>query len=50
MVLNEGFKEMTANETFNYEGGGWPLVVGLIGGALIIACTAKGCADADAGK
>lgn len=47
LELHNGFIEMSNKELLETEGGGWPVVVGIVVVALIIASTTKGCADAD---
>ena len=50
LSLSGNFNELTYDEQMDTDGGGWPLVVGLIIVILFVACSTKGCADADNGK
>lgn len=50
MVLNSNFVELNNDETMQVEGGGWPVVVGLVILGLFVAGSLKGCSDADHGK
>lgn len=50
LLIANNFNELTYDEQMDTDGGGWPAVVALVVVILFVACSTKGCADADKGK